>query len=805
MSNTAFSQISTRLNRPQIVIELAAITLIALLFFASALSFRLPGEPRDLNLHGLNPTNRFGGIEYERLAGVLLPIEIGLKRYDHIPTWNPYLNTGTPLLNNAFNYLFNPFASLPVLLMGGVQGTKVAIFISLLLSGWNMWALMRAIGVGAVARVAAGAFYLASGGIAAKYYTGHFQLGLSLAWPPLVFAGLWWTLHTTDRRAPLLMAVAFALLFFSGNIYYSLHVILCCGVILTLHLFDRDEATARWRIRWDRVRRVAIGGLFALGLSAIQFIPIWETRGFVIHESIDLDGIGQIAGRYDMSQALVNYVYPWERWYIFEIDAFGMFVVVDYAYIGPGVFLFVLALIFGLRSAYRKAVIAGLVLAGVMMVWGAGQTPILHFLYTRIELLSEFRYLGRAHSIGALWIIVLAAIGIDNVWRFSARLAANTFKVARTRLVGLLLIVTLGWLWFYVFSLLDHSTRLQLALNIVPLFTFLEARALTNYQHAAEVLWVLVALALALDSLLTLSQQLIRERRGWLRLALAHSLRVCLVVLVFTTLGDLVNANSSLIRYGPPINNFDLFYQDVRAGETHGPFAAITEPFSPSAFDAYYNEIRNWFLNEGWLPRTLPNIIPPDAPELLDIPGWTITSNEYSGAAYELALDFLNAVEHERIRCIPQVPSFEIDDPCNFDARTGAALYYLPESLPYAFIAPQETVRTAADTITAESANRPDILLHQQDTLHILAQAPADAPHYLIVQETNFPGWQAFVDDVPVAPVTIKRFVGIPMQPGPHTYTLRFEPPGMAAGLLTSLASLLLAFFYLRGNQTEAA
>ena len=791
------------------MVELAAVTLIALLYFAFALSYRLPGEPRDLNLIGLNPANRFGGIEYERLAGVLLPTEIGLKRYGHIPTWNPYLNTGTPLLNDAFNYLFNPFASLPVLLLGGVQGTKIAILISLLLSGWNMWALMRAIGVGALARVAAGAFYLASGGIAAKYYTGHFQLGLSLAWPPLVFAGLWWTLHTTDRRAPLLMAAAFALLFFSGNIYYSLHVIICCVVILALHLFERDEDSSRWHIRWDRLRRAAIGGLFALGFSAIQFMPIWQTRGFVIHDNVDLDSLGQIAARYDMGQALVNYVYPWQRWYIFEIDAFGMLVVVDYAYIGPGVFLFILALITGIRRAYRKAVIAAFILAGVMMIWGAGQTPILQFLYTRIDLLSEFRYLGRAHSIAALWFIVLAAIGIDNLWRFISQLghqAASAFKHTRTRLVGMLLLVTIGWLWFYLFSLLDHGTRLQLALNIVPLFTFLEPRVFTDYQQAALILWTLVALVLAIDSLLILIRRLFANpSRQWFQLALAHGLRFGLVILVLSALTDMMQANSPLIRYSPPINHFDRLYDDVHAGETRSPFPAITEPFSPSAFDGYYSEIRSWLLNEGWTPRVLPDAIPKGAPALLDMPGWVITSNEYSGAAYDLALEFLDSVEYELVRCVPQVPSPSIEDPCDFDTQEGAALYYLPEALPYAFIAQQQTLLTAADSITPENAPQPDILLHQQDTIYMLAQAPAAEPHYLVVQETNFPGWQVFVDDKPVAPVTIKRFVGIPMQPGTHTYTLRFEPSGMAAGLIITLASLLLAFFYLRKNQTETA
>jgi hypothetical protein len=58
---------------------------------------------------------------------------------------------------------------------------------------WIAWALATSMNVGTVGRITAGALYMASVGIAGKFNPGHVQLAISLAWVPLVLAGLWWT------------------------------------------------------------------------------------------------------------------------------------------------------------------------------------------------------------------------------------------------------------------------------------------------------------------------------------------------------------------------------------------------------------------------------------------------------------------------------------------------------------------------------------------------------------------------------------------------------------------------------------
>ncbi|MBZ0289756.1 MAG: hypothetical protein K8I30_19190, partial [Anaerolineae bacterium] len=324
--------------------------------------------------------------------------------------------------------------SLPVLLADSfAEGTKIATFIALLLAGFNMWILAKVLGIGAIGRMAAGALYLMNGGIAGKFYAGHFQLALSLAWPPLVLAALWWTLRSKNRLAPVAFAIAFALLFFAGNIYYVLHTLLSAAVIILFHLFERRAETGskkppfreRFLFRRDRLKRAALAGIFAVGLAAVQFFPVWLTRDYVDHDIQGFNEDGTLEASYDLPQAARYFLTDTVALRLDTSRNYDQAIAVDYTYIGPMVFvliggaLSVTALrrqwITNVHSPGMLVVIA-LILGSLMMVWGAGQTGILQFLYTHISLLREFRFLGRTHAIAALWWIVLAGLAVDILW-----------------------------------------------------------------------------------------------------------------------------------------------------------------------------------------------------------------------------------------------------------------------------------------------------------------------------------------------------------------------------------------------------
>lgn len=799
--------LQTLLQHRYTAYEWAAITCIGLLYMGLLFSHQsYSGEPREnLALTGLAEDYRIINIEHERLSGILIPVSVGLEKYGQIPTWNPYLSGGVPLVNNAFNYLFNPFASLPFLLLGPVQGGKIALMIGLLISGYSTWALAKVIGLGGLARVTTAALYMLSGAIIGKFHVGHFQLGLSLAWVPLVLAGLWWTLKSEDRRAPVLMAVAFALLFFSGNIYYSLHTLISCAVITLAYAFSREDQ--RWRVRWDRLRRVMIGGAFAVGLSALFFLPVWTVRAFVSHP-----GDPELVHRYPMFQAFANYVLPYEVWGELENPHLGLMVVVDYAYIGPMVFFLigfmgVMSLFRREQQArYRRSALIALALALAMMVWGAGQSGLLQSLYANIPLLAQFRYVGRAHAIAALWWIVLAGISLDVLWRMARELLLPPDVKPYRERTALILVggIAVGlWLWLLVYSAGDNLTRLQLAFMDLNIYRYLNDRSFLHLSEGIDQFWRLFILLMAfLLTLRFIKGGMLHLLNGnqplWWRQGLVSALRFGVIVLALVGIADVLQANGRLLNTSLPVIHNYVFYPEIFKQE-RDPIPALHESYSPAAYESYQDEVRNWSLNEGW--TALPVYGELVDSEIQNMPRWAVISTEFVDG--EFASRFLEGQNTVLWSCSEDLSTY---GECDLSMYGRSALYQLQDTLPYAFVVNALQLRTDAASIRLDDIYPVQVIAHQQDTITLRATLPeAPGPYMLIVKEINFPGWQASVNDVPVLSQTVGPYIGIQLADGTQTYTLRYQPPSLAAGLLVSLVTLLVVGFYLRGPIKKAA
>ncbi len=806
-------QPSLNIRIPDWLVEIGAISLLWLLFisqFAPAPAFSENGLDSGPLLTALfDPTMRQTGLEHERLAGVLLPVKIGLTRYGHIPTWNPYIGMGEPIINNAFSYLFNPFHSLPVLLADSfVQGTKLATWLALLLGGVNAWVLARVIGMGGAARVLVGALYMMSGGIAGKFHAGHFQLALSLAWPPLVLACLWWTLRSRTRLAPVAFGVSFALLFFAGNIYYVLHTLLCCAVITAAHLVKPPSVSAasEGSTRKSLLRRAALAGVFAFGLAAAQFFPVWLTRDFISH-----DGDPALESRYSLTEAVRYFITPAAELESTTADIDHL-IAVDYAYIGPTVFLliaagFVVLLVRPqpISGAKKRAAFIAFLLAVAMMVWGAGQTGILHYLYANIPLLAEFRFVGRAHTIAGLWWVVLAGIALDLLWhaaRSMTDLLPAFNRYDRVRLLRIAVVVGGVWLYFLAYSAGNSSTRLGMVLYNYSLLNTFDAGRFTSFQGAVNVLWGWLLAGFMVDTALLAIGYFLpgrwRQADYPLRPALAtRGLRLGALFIMLLALAYVMGATGPLYSYRPHNASYTAAYPDIRAADRE-PFPAIREPFSPLAYAGYEAEMRNAGLDEGWLPLAINGLIPVENGALSTPSRWAFVTNAFGGASRDFARQFVSHNGFVQWRCYALHAA--VDDPCALELEnTSLVVYENAAALPYAFIAPLAEVVTRPGTLSGATVTPVMTLDHRQDSLTIEANAP-DEDYLLIVREMNFPGWRASVDGEPIQPITTQTehridqprgYIALYMRPGRHTYELWFEPPGFALGLVISLATVI--------------
>jgi hypothetical protein len=834
-----------RIHPLNALVELAAITLIGLLYLVLAVPDNPYVQPRALELFPLvdtwtNPDIRPTGIEQERLAGVLLPVEIGLHRYGRIPMWNPYIGNGEPTINNPFSYLFNPFHSLPVLLLGGVLGGKLATVIALLLAGWNAWALAWAAGAGGVGRVLTGALYLLSGGIAGKFNAGHFQLAMSLVWPPLVLTGMLWTLRGRSRLAPVITGAAFALLFFAGNIYYTLHTLVCCAILVAAYSLHRAEG--RWRARTDRLRRAALAGIFAFGLSALQFVPVWTVRGFIRHDAQVVDA-GSLSGSYSLGQAFRNMTTPWQDWRILESE--GLLTPVDYGYIGACVFALIIAGVpFLWRDRSKRAIVLlAFGLAMLMMVWASGQNPLLEWLYAHIPLLAEFRYVGRALAVAALWWALLAGLAADALWRAARNLSGASSLISRGRVTRALLAALCLWAYFVYYSLSNTSTRQGMVFYNYVLLNRLDALRFTTVGQAVEALFVLLPAALLLDTALLALEQgalwLYHKRqphdgeveqydvqspsphveRGWgevnqiyptkssekdgqgVKAILASLLRAGVLGAALLVLRSPLEVNSELFSYARPEATFASLYPLMQ--ET--PFPSAAFPHSGLTFEMLGAGVRNWGLNEGWRPGAPSGIIPATAGELSNLPRWAVVSTLFGDIPRQYIQGFVDKYDYVRRACLPSCVG-----------APPLTLYELPDALPYAFVADGDTLVLHPAELKREDVILAEVLSHEMDTVKLRVSVPASStvtlqlasaePYYLVVSETNFPGWSAAIDGQPVSIVTAETnhteqsysgLIAVPVQPGEHLVTLTYDASGLKTGILLFVLTCAAIVAYL--------
>src|ERR1700690_1559535 len=56
--------------------------------------------------------------------------DLSLNRYGQIPLWNPYMQTGFPSAGDMLGHFWAPLSTIPIILLGAINGMKVSVFIA---------------------------------------------------------------------------------------------------------------------------------------------------------------------------------------------------------------------------------------------------------------------------------------------------------------------------------------------------------------------------------------------------------------------------------------------------------------------------------------------------------------------------------------------------------------------------------------------------------------------------------------------------------------------------------------------------
>ena len=358
-------------------------------------------------LRNFSSEMHIGGAEFSYLINSGVIASEVFQRTGTIPLWNPFMGWGEPLLENPFSFVLNPFMTLPIFAFGAVQGTKVAVFLHILLMAIGGWLLGYVLNLKAPGRLLLGLLLAGSGSMAAAIGGGFYQMGLSQAYIPWIYAGLIGLL-TTDKRWPVgVFALAGTLMVFAGTFWYLLPTALICGLLV---LFSWIGAAKR---RGKIIRRVGWGLLLLIGLSAIRLLPQAAQHAHVIHPEalleqrvspfltmLGLHFSSELPAQFEVSHIFFHYVLP------------------------PMSGVILLGLWLGTRTwvstnswlARWRIIIPAILGIVLLTLWSQGGTEVNLWLYFRVPLLSEWRFVGRVLAASSVWIVVLAAIAFDDIF-----------------------------------------------------------------------------------------------------------------------------------------------------------------------------------------------------------------------------------------------------------------------------------------------------------------------------------------------------------------------------------------------------
>jgi hypothetical protein len=362
-------------------------------------------------LLNFDPAFRLPGNEYQPHVGVIAPFIQALKNGTEFPLWNSTAGAGRSLIADPFLFVFNPFLSLPMLLWGVINGSKVAVALNFAIAGLGAWVMARLLGFQSITRLWCSLMYMLSGAIVSHLPVGQIQLSFALGWLPWSVASILWVGQSRSNTALVLAGLAQAMFFFAGNLYYQVYGL---GCILILVAVGVVEWRATPGVNMTAALRYTSAGLLAIGFIALQLFPQLASRNSIRNDGGFAPGV-DVEGSQRPVDALLNYIVSDHDFYATPLLGKAPYIQESYRYVGLSPFIFGLFLIPAFRRGRRKEIIAFGLCFLLMLAWTDVNHSFVKEIYRAVPLLFQFRWPGRALSVGGLFLIALGGFGLDEL------------------------------------------------------------------------------------------------------------------------------------------------------------------------------------------------------------------------------------------------------------------------------------------------------------------------------------------------------------------------------------------------------
>ncbi|MCC6763040.1 MAG: YfhO family protein [Deltaproteobacteria bacterium] len=683
------------------------------------------------------------------------------------PLWNPYQFAGHPFLATTLYGVCYPPNVLYLFLPTAVA-IEAVIVLHLTLAGWFTHRYAAEIGLAPVACFGAAAVYMFCGFMAglASWFTPAIA---SAAWLPLALIAVERIVVSGRASHAALLAVPIALALLSGWTHFWLYT----TYVVVLYAGLRIAALAWTGVtRAALVRMVVLLGL-GLGLgvaaAAVQLLPARELQmlgprrvgGLTMQQLIPFMSLSP--------QRLVDEMLDWRTTKPF----IGPF------FLGPIVLALVATSLAASRRLMPRAVFWVVLVASLLIALGP-HTPFFEHVYLHLPGARLFREPRRISFLVAFSAALLAAFGMD-------ALSGDrpTRRVPRLMLGWGLLGLGATLLWRRSsLATVDLVLAIGAACAIGAAFFAPDVRRRRAF--------VMIAVGCAVADLVHGSTNVFR-----------HPFHGVEILHRQDPIFDYIRANQGLGRtyLHDPIG-FD--YSVTAKQGTLRKVYAITdyEPLSLVRFEDLFDSIAQ---TQRIVPFTGFLNVEPSSPmrkalDVLSLRYWV----EHRASGGHLAL----GAPASPWRLVPDVAGLDY------------LLYEHAAPLPRAYVAthfvhvadaaaslaavlmptfdPRSTVVVEREPDPMESDPRGTIAtavtparVVRYEPREVQIEADVDAPGYLVLTDTYYPGWQATVDGM-ATPIYAANHVvrAVRVTAGHHVVTFRYEPASVRTGLLISLAAL---------------
>jgi hypothetical protein len=703
-------------------------------------------------------------------------------RSGEIPLWNPYDFCGAPFLANFQSGVFYP-VNLVLYLCDPLRAMGYYLFFHFLLAAVFMFLFLRSRRLTVFASFGGGIILMLCGYLVTR--VGHPTFVATAAWVP----GLLWCTERLFRRPGLRRAVwlglchaGMVLAGFPQTAFHGSYALAAYAIYRAWSGPGTDHRSSWRTLLW-------VGGAMVLSscVSLVQILPTYEfirfcTRRFFPYESILSSAHHPVS--------LIKYLVPdflgnpldgtvWSTWLQRGDGHFSQNYVSTTGYVG---ILPVLLAWVGLFARRRGALFfLGMAIAALLIVFG---TPLFRIAYQFPGF--NFSRIDRMIFIYMLSMGALAAWGIAGL---ETHRDPDPIPVKRT-LVPILALVVLFWIAFLVTHL--GPSRVYGAITqgrFQPLSDWEDVRG-----HALRA-----------GILLTLGAATVALRLGG-RVSV-HALRGAILILLLVDLFPYGYPFNVTRPYGdayPPTPLTDelqdspgpvrvmRLYGDVLLPNTAGVYGVSdAQGYNALTLD-YYMELMERVQPGIVRNRRISNLSRPQSIESPIVDMLSVNrflTLERTARGLPAAVAMMNEGAMERAHLVPRAEMIRdktemLDRLSSPDFDPARVVYLTPQgdaALP-------ETRRNLGEEETPGTAE-----ITKFRTGEVMVTCAADHDAWLVLAETYYPGWKAWVDDEPARVWRanhVQRAVLVPA--GQHTVRFRYEPMTFRIGATVSLISLSL-------------